>query len=88
MQLYHSPQGARFYEAQSAHKRRDQTDKEKSIDVTYKDFPVGKLAIFLLYTGCRKGEALALTHADVDTKAKVLHITKSVYYKSNDPHLK
>jgi integrase len=74
-------------------KRRAPTSDEieqikKSIDVTYKDFPVGKLAVFLLYTGCRKGEALALTYSDVDTDAKVLHITKSVYYKSNEPHLK
>ncbi|MBQ1239037.1 MAG: tyrosine-type recombinase/integrase [Ruminococcus sp.] len=61
---------------------------KKSIGVTFKSFPVGVLAAFLLYTGCRKGEALALTQNDVDRKSKRLSVTKSVYYVSNEPHLK
>lgn len=61
---------------------------KKSIGVTFKSFPVGVLAAFLLYTGCRKGEALALTQKDVDRKTKRLSVTKSVYYVSNEPHLK
>ncbi len=61
--------------------------KEK-IHVTHNDFPVGFLAVFLLYTGCRKGEALALTYGDVDRENKRLSITKSVAYQSNDPYLK
>lgn len=33
-----------------------------------------KLFLFLLYTGCRRNEALSLNSADVDTKNKLLHI--------------
>lgn len=74
-------------------KRRAPTQDEisrirESILVTHKSFPVGFLAVFLLYTGCRKGEALALTFGDIDRENKRLSITKSVAYNSNEPYLK
>lgn len=56
--------------------------------VEHKNFPVGFLALFLLFTGLRKGEALALTYGDIDRDNKRLSVTKSVYYTSNEPHLK
>jgi integrase len=59
-----------------------------SLSVQYKNLAVGFLALFLLYTGCRKGEALALTFGDIDREKKRIKITKSVYYTSNEPHLK
>jgi integrase len=34
----------------------------------------------LLYTGMRRGEALALTYADIDRKAGVIHVTKKLSY--------
>lgn len=34
----------------------------------------------LLYTGMRRGEALALTYADIDRKAGVIHVTKKLNY--------
>lgn len=40
----------------------------------------------ILYTGLRKGEALALTREDID--ADVIHVTKSVYHVNNRPHIK
>lgn len=43
---------------------------------------------FVLYTGLRKGEALALTGADIDLEKKTIHITKSVYFESNKPRIK
>lgn len=43
---------------------------------------------FLLYTGCRRGEALALTYEDIDRERKVIHITKAVGYASNQPYIK
>lgn len=74
-------------------KRRAPTQAEETAvrvncHVEYKTFPVGLFAVFLLLTGLRKGEALALTFGDIDRDQKRLHVTKSVYYTSNDPHLK
>lgn len=43
---------------------------------------------FLLYTGCRRGEALALTYEDIDWNKKIIHINKSVGYKGNEPYIK
>lgn len=74
-------------------KRRAPTSDEMTVikvntHVTFKSFPVGFLALFLLYTGLRKGEALALTHGDIDRDNKRLNVNKSVYYTGNTPHLK
>jgi integrase len=46
------------------------------------------LPYFVLYTGLRKGEALALTGADIDLENRVITINKNVYYKSNKPYIK
>lgn len=43
------------------------------------------LAPLILYTGCRCGEALALTYGDIDRKNKVIHITKSIDHYGNKP---
>ena len=43
------------------------------------------LPILLYYTGCRRGEAMALEWADIDTKARVIHVTKEVEYHGNVP---
>ncbi len=48
----------------------------------------GFFALFLLYTGLRKGEALALTYGDIDIKNSVIHVTKSVYFEGNIPKIK
>lgn len=47
----------------------------------------------LLYTGLRRGEALALTYGDIDRKAGVIHITKKLSYATGqfptlEDHLK
>lgn len=75
----------------SSKKRRAPTEAEinkikANIGVEYKGFAVGLLAVFLLYTGCRKGEALALLFKDI--KDARISITKSVYYVSNSPQIK
>ncbi|GFI56071.1 tyrosine recombinase XerD [Clostridiales bacterium] len=41
----------------------------------------------LLYTGCRKGEALALCYEDFDFDKKTISITKEVVFDSNTPHI-
>jgi len=56
---------------------------ENSINCTF-----GLLAYFLLYTGLRKGEALALQWKDIDFENKIIHVYKSVYYQSNTPYIK
>lgn len=39
---------------------------------------------FMLYTGMRKGEALAIRWSDIDFEKKMIHITKAVVYPHND----
>ena len=48
----------------------------------------GLFAYLLLYTGCRRGEALALTWGDIDFKAKKISVTKSYVFPSGMPVLK
>jgi len=48
----------------------------------------GLLVYFLMYTGLRKGEALALKYSDIDFENKVIHINSSVYFIGNNPHIK
>lgn len=43
---------------------------------------------FILYTGLRKGEALALTGADIDKEEGLIYVRKSVYFESNRPLIK
>lgn len=50
--------------------------------------PYGILHYFILYTGCRRGEALAVQYRDIDRESGVIHITKSVYYTSSKPEIK
>lgn len=52
------------------------------------NMPFGLFAYLIYYTGCRRGEALALTGKDFDFEKKLIHITKSVYHVSNAPHIK
>ena len=44
-----------------------------------------QLGYLILYTGCRLGEALALQMKDIDFKKNIIHITKSVGFKGNQP---
>lgn len=41
----------------------------------------------LLYTGCRRGEALALTYEDFDFQNMTVNIDKEIIFKSNEPYL-
>ena len=43
---------------------------------------------FLLYTGLRRGEALAINYEDIDKEKKVIHVNKAVGYANNKPYIK
>lgn len=46
------------------------------------------LPTLILYTGLRRGEALALTWGDIDLDAGVIHVTKSLYHEGDRPKIK
>lgn len=48
----------------------------------------GMFAYWLIYTGCRRGELLALTWEDVDLGRNSISISKSVYQIGNTPKIK
>lgn len=48
----------------------------------------GLFPYFLLYTGCRLGEALAIQYKDIDRENKRIIINKSVYFVGNRPEIK
>lgn len=50
--------------------------------------PFGLFAFFLLHTGLRRGEALAIQGSDFDFKNNTISVTKSVYYKYDKPFIK
>ncbi len=50
--------------------------------------PMGMFALFALYTGCRRGELLALEWSDIDIKNRTISITKSLYHEGNVPKIK
>lgn len=54
----------------------------KSSHLTFGVFP-----LFLLLTGCRRGEALALKWRDIDFDRKTIDINKKIVYSSNQPIL-
>lgn len=65
------------------------TDHEIKIIFSGTDKPFGFFAFLLLCTGLRRGEALALTRADIDLKRNIITISKSLEYKNgNQPSLK
>ena len=45
------------------------------------------LGMMMLYTGCRRGELLALTWQDIDLAAGVIHVTKKINYATGKPVL-
>ena len=60
-------------------------DVKKIKSDRFSDF--GKIAYFLLYTGLRKGELLALTYGDIDYKNATISINKSVEHIGNKPRI-
>jgi integrase len=80
--------------AVSVPKGLKQTPRELPSDEALKivkegwDKPGGLLPYFILYTGCRRGEVMAITFKDIDRKKKVIRINKSVCWAGGEPFIK
>ena len=61
-------------------------EANKIIANVEKDF--GLLAYFLLFTGCRRGEALAITPSDINLENKTVSINKTVEWIGSRPQIK
>lgn len=61
-------------------KRTGPTKEQMNVILTSLDKPFGLFAYFLLCTGLRKSEALALDWNDIDFDNMTIHITKSLDY--------
>ena len=48
----------------------------------------GLFAYFLLYTGCRKGEALAMQWTDIDFSARVIRVSRAIAFDRGRPFVK
>ena len=65
------------------------TDEQLEIIKTHTDEEFGLFPFFLLYTGLRRGEALALQWKDIDFGNRTISVTKSVTYaEGNQPIIK
>ncbi len=64
---------------------------EQEIDLitrTWSGHKMGYAAMTMLYCGLRRGEVLALDWSDIDLSNKIIKVTKSVAYLSNQPIMK
>ncbi len=65
-------------------KRELPTDKEIQTVMYSADATFGMFAYLILFTGCRRGEALALQWKDIDFETKTIHIYKSINYSGDN----
>lgn len=87
--LYYNPCGAvRIPTGLTTTRREPPTDEQLAKVRPIPDDDMGLFAYFLMYTGMRRGELLALRWEDIDRENKVIHVNKSVYYMGNNPHIK
>lgn len=65
-------------------KRDLPTEKEIQTVMHSADATFGMFAYLILFTGCRRGEALALQWQDIDFRTKTIRICKSVNYSGDN----
>ena len=51
------------------------------------DIPFCEYPYFLVYSGCRRGEGLAMTWGDIDFKNKEITVNKQLLFKNNRPEI-
>lgn len=68
-------------------KRELPDDKEIEKVKQSVDVPFGLFPYLILYTGCRRGEALALTYEDIDFKNNTVDINKVVVFENGKPKI-
>lgn len=59
-------------------------EQEEIIKSCWDTVPFGLFPYFLLYTGMRRGEALALSYADIDRKKGVIRVNKKLNYANGN----
>ena len=69
-------------------KRTSPPPEEIAIVKESADCTFGMFAIWLLYTGMRRGELLALEWSDVSLRNRTIKVNKSVYHDNNQPKIK
>lgn len=79
---------ARIHLGTEAVERRVVTDGEMRIILQNVDKPFGLFPLLLLFTGCRRGEALALDWRDIDMKSDTISVNKSLSWKHCRPFIK
>ena len=67
--------------------RREPPTPEQLLKMDAND-EMGVLAFFLLYTGLRIGELMALRWEDIDFKENIIHVRRAVSYIGNNPTVK
>lgn len=72
--------------AKTTRKMPEPEDLQRIKDST--DVPFGMFAFWALYTGCRRGELLALTWEDIDMKGRWVNVSKSLYYSNGKAEIK
>lgn len=69
-------------------KRQSASKEDEQKICASTDTLIGILAYTFLTTGCRRGEALAITPADIDIQNKTLSINKTVEWINSAPRIK
>lgn len=69
-------------------KSRRQPPTSAQINAIAPDSEMGLFTYFLLYTGLRRGELLALKWEDIDRHEKLIHVRRACYFENGKPKLK
>lgn len=79
----------KFSKDMASAKRQAATKEEEAIIKTASnDIPFAFFAKFLLFTGCRRGEAFALMPQDIDFEKKTVTVNKTVEWLGSKPQIK